>query len=83
MGHATGVASLKPKVWLPIRRPGPRHLPVGRLGHYLPQHCQVGTVEAAIRDLLPVAADGIVHAVIEPPAASLCRGYHQGEPLPC
>jgi len=28
-------------------------------------------------------AGGIVHAVIEPPAASLPRGYHQGEPLPC
>jgi len=43
----------------------------------------VGAVEATIRDLLPVAADGIVHGVIEPPAASLPRSYHQGESLPC
>jgi len=50
----------------------------GRLGRYLPQHCQVGTVKAPIRDLLPVAADGIVYGVIEPPAASPPLGYKQG-----
>jgi len=55
----------------------------GRLGRHLPQHCPVGTVEAPIRDLLPVAAGGIVYGVIEPPVASLPRSYHQGEPLPC
>jgi len=70
-------------VWLPISRPRTRHLPVGRLGRHLPQHCPIGAVEAPIRDLLPVAASGIVHGVIEPPAASLLRGYHRGEPLPC
>jgi hypothetical protein len=30
-----------------------------------------------------VTAGGIVHAVIELPAASLHRGYNQGEPLFC
>jgi len=76
MLKTTGVA------WLPIRRLGSRPLPVGRLGRHLPQHCPVGAVEALISDLLLVAAGGIVHGVIEPPAASLLRGYHQGEPLP-
>jgi len=37
----------------------------------MPQHCQIGMVEAPIRDLLPVAASGIVHEVIEPPTASV------------
>ena len=72
-----------PRVWRPIRRPRTRHLPVGRLGRYLTQHCLIGTVETLIRDLLPLAAGHIVYGVIEPKAASLPRGYHQGEPLPC
>jgi len=79
-----------PRVWptqshwcgLPIRRPRTWHLPIGRLGRHLPQHCQIGTVKAPIRDLLPVAGGGVVHRVIEPPAASLPRGYHLGELLP-
>jgi len=81
--EATDVAWTHHVGGLSIRRPGSRHLPVGRLGRHLAQDLPVGTVEAPIRDLLPMSAGGIVHGVIEPPAASLPRGYHQGEPLPC
>jgi len=35
------------------------------------QDLYVGAIEAPIRDLLPVAAGGIVHGVIEPPTASV------------
>jgi hypothetical protein len=66
-----------------IRRPRTRHLPVGWLGRHLPQYCPVGTVEALILDLLPVAAGGIVHGGIETAASWWCHGYQQGEPLPC
>jgi len=58
-------------VGLPIRRPGTRHLTVGWLGRHLPQDLSVRTDKAPIRDLLPLAAGGIVHGVIEPLAASL------------
>jgi hypothetical protein len=66
---ATGVATHRPRAWLATRRPRSWHLSVSWLGRYLPQCCPVGAIKAAICDLLPVAAGGIIHAVIETPVA--------------
>jgi hypothetical protein len=58
-----------PLPWLLPRRPWTRHLPIGWFGCHLPQHCPVGAIEAAVCDLFPVAAGGIIHGVMKPPVA--------------
>jgi hypothetical protein len=70
-----------PLPWLLPGHPWTWHLPDSRLWCHLPQYCSIGTVKAAICDPLPEASGGIVHAVIEPPAASLHGGYHQAVPM--
>ncbi len=69
MGEAASVAIGKPRAWLSRRRPWTWYLPVRRLGRHLPQHCPIGTVKAAICDLLPVAADGVINGAMVPPMA--------------